>query len=331
MNFTFLGTSSGVPTRRRNVSGLALRPGRGKPWYLIDCGEGTQHQLQRASGFSLHHLAAVLITHMHGDHCFGLPGLLASAGMRKRETALTLIGPAELREFVDCALRLSASYLPFPIEFIDVKALGTWEGPGAIVDAWPLSHRLPCWAYRFSETRIERKLDKDALLSAGIEPGPCWGQLLRGEAVLGDDGRALPRENFLLPARAPRRIVVAGDNDRPELLGEACRDAQVLIHEATYKRADFERLGAGRQHSHAAQVGQFAQQIGINNLVLTHFSPRYTNVPDARDGINTLGDEAAAHYQGRLFLAEDLARYQLAPGGELTRLSDAPTKKQKTK
>jgi len=327
MDFTFLGTSSGVPSRSRNVSGLALRPGRGKPWYLIDCGEASQHQLQRAPGYSLHHLAAVLITHMHGDHCFGLPGLLASAGMSGRQTALTLIGPPELREFVDCALRVSASYLPFPIDFIDVNTLGTWQGPGATVDAWPLSHRLPCWAYRFSETDIERKLDKDALLAAGIEPGPRWGQLLRGEPALADDGRVLPRKNFLLPARAPRRIVVAGDNDRPELLGEACRDAQVLIHEATYKREDFERVGAGRQHSHAAQVGQFAQQIGIDNLVLTHFSPRYSNVADSSDSIDSLGAEAAAVYRGRLFLAEDFARYQLVIDGSLTRLSDGPTKK----
>src|SRR5690606_13784159 len=123
--------------------------------------------------------------------------------------------------------------------------------------------------------------------AAGIEPGPRWGQLLRGEPALADDGRVLPRKNFLLPARAPRRIVVAGDNDRPELLGEACRDAQVLIHEATYKREDFERVGAGRQHSHAAQVGQFAQQIGIDNLVLTHFSPRYSNVADSSDSTDS--------------------------------------------
>src|SRR5690606_30837705 len=105
------------------------------------------------------------------------------------------------------------------------------------------------------------------------------------------------------------------------------RDAQVLIHEATYKREDFERVGAGRQHSHAAQVGQFAQQIGIDNLVLTHFSPRYSNVADSSDSIDSLGAEAAAVYRGRLFLAEDFARYQLVIDGSLTRLSDGPTKK----
>ncbi|MCW8195517.1 MBL fold metallo-hydrolase [Proteobacteria bacterium 005FR1] len=321
MDFTFLGTSSGVPTRKRNVSALALRGPEEKSWYLIDCGEGTQHQLLRTP-FSLHRLAAVFITHMHGDHCFGLPGLLASAGMGNRSEPLTLVGPAPLEEFVRKSLALSDSYLPFPLSFLPVETLKQWSGGNVSVEAWPLSHRVPSYAYSFTETNIERKLNRDKLITAGIPPGPAWGKLLAGEPAYRSDGSPIREQDFFLPPRKPRRSVIGGDNDDPGLLAQACDGAHLLIHESTFTEAVAQKLGPSRQHSHAAGVARFAERVGVPNLILTHFSPRYQQTgSDGNPGIVELELEARKHYSGNLQLAEDFASYSLTKSGDFSRAS----------
>ena len=122
MEFQFLGTSSGTPSRARNVTGLALRASSAGPWSLVDCGEGTQHQVLRTS-LTLHGLRAVFITHMHGDHCYGLPGLLASAAMAGRTQALPVVGPAPLRRFLEGVMDTSELDLPFALDFVAVEEL----------------------------------------------------------------------------------------------------------------------------------------------------------------------------------------------------------------
>lgn len=320
MEFTFLGTSSGVPTKQRNVSALALRGPEEKSWYLIDCGEGTQHQLLRTP-YTLHRLSAVFITHMHGDHCFGLPGLLASAGMAGRTEPLTLIGPQPLEEYVRTSLALSDSYLSFPLEFLAVEGLDGWESGNVRVERWPLSHRVPSYAYSFTEAKVERKLHKEKLLAEGIAPGPAWGQLLTGNTALGEDGAVLSADDFLLPPRQARRIVVGGDNDDPGLLAQACEAAQLLIHESTFTEALAERLGPSRQHSHAAGVARFAERLALPNLILTHFSPRYQQLaaPGQDNGLVEIESEARKHYAGQLHLAEDFATFSLSRAGTLSR------------
>src|SRR5205823_6689459 len=121
MELLFLGTGSGTPSRTRNVSGLALRAEGSRHWSLIDCGEATQHRILRTR-LSLHDLRAVFITHMHGDHCYGLPGLLASAGMLNRTALLYVVGPAPLRPFLQGVMDTTQLGLPFPIEFVEVHA-----------------------------------------------------------------------------------------------------------------------------------------------------------------------------------------------------------------
>ena len=122
MELQFLGTSSGTPTRSRNLSALALRTESSRQWCLIDCGEATQHRILRTS-LSLMTLRAIFITHIHGDHCYGLPGVLASAGMLNRSEALSIIGPPSIGRFIDCVLETTELRLPYPVQFISVEAL----------------------------------------------------------------------------------------------------------------------------------------------------------------------------------------------------------------
>ncbi|TBW07576.1 MBL fold metallo-hydrolase [Azotobacter chroococcum subsp. isscasi] len=318
MDLIFLGTSSGTPTRTRNVSGLALQEETGKGWHLVDCGEATQHQVLRTP-LSLHELRAIFITHVHGDHCYGLPGLLASAGMQGRKAPLEIVAPDGIEEWVRTTLRLTRTWLAFELNFHAVESLGEWRGGNLRVEAVALSHRVPSHGYSFTEARPDPRLDIDRLDRHGIPRGPLWGQLARGIDVQ-HEGRTLRSDDYLIFGRPPRRVVVGGDNDRPGLLAEACRSAQVLVHEATYTQAVANDARADFGHSTAAAVAAFAQAAGIANLVLTHFSARYQADPKRGPCIEDIRAEAAAAYRGRLFLAEDFARFRLGRDGELQRV-----------
>lgn len=310
MEFQFLGTSAGTPTRARNVTGLALRAPGAKAWYLVDCGEATQHRILR-TGYSLMTLGAIFVTHIHGDHCYGLPGLLASAGLLNRTAPLLVVGPPSVRRFVNAVRETTELALPYPLEFVDVEeAMDLDQLPDLRVRATALSHRVPTFAYSFTEKQLERRLDIDKLRGDGIASGPGWGRLQAGEDIELPDGTLARSADYLLQPRKARKLIVAGDNDTPALLAAEASTADVLIHEATYTQAILEKVGPGPQHSSARMVAAFAREVRLPNLVLTHFSPRY----------HELGEielEARAGYDGKLFLARDLERYALDRHGEL--------------
>ena len=315
MEIIALGTSAGTPTRQRNMSGLALRLRGARQWVLIDCAEGTQHRILRTP-LSVMSLRAVFITHLHGDHCYGLPGLLASAAMAGRSDALIIVGPPPLRGMIEAIMVPSQLSLPYPLVWLTPNDLaGAPLMPELVVDATALSHGLPCWAYGFTEAAIERALDTEKLRADAIPASPLWGDIQKGRDVTLPDGRAIAASDYLLPARRARRIVVAGDNDRPELLATAAQGADVLVHEATYTEDVLQKIGPGPQHSSAMRVARFAEQAGVRNLVLTHFSPRYQD--HGALPVSLLGDEARAHYNGNLILARDLDHYVLDRSGAL--------------
>nr|WP_314546913.1 MBL fold metallo-hydrolase [uncultured Massilia sp.] len=312
MEFQFLGTSSGTPSRSRNVSGFALHSPASKGWLLVDCGEGSQHQILRTH-LTLHGLQAIFITHMHGDHCYGLPGLLASAGMSNRTAPLTIVGPPPLWRFLEAVMETSELALPFALDFVPIDELpGRAVVPDFEVRATALSHRLPSWAYTFTERVVERRLDPERLRAAGVPRGEAWGRLQRGEDVVMADGRVVRSADVLQTPRRARSIVVGGDNDCPELLLDEARHADVLVHEATYTEAVRLKVGPGPQHSSALMVGRMAQEAGVPHLVLTHFSPRYQERPaPGQAGIADVEAEARSVYDGGLFMARDFDRYVL--------------------
>jgi ribonuclease Z len=183
------------------------------------------------------------------------------------------------------------------------------------VQATALSHRVPSYGYSFSEKGIRGKLDALKLKQDGIPPGPVWNRIQQGQNAVLPNGHAVTADNYLLPPRKPRKIIVGGDNDTPALLAAQAVDADVLIHEATYTEAVLEKVGAAPQHSSAKQVAQFAQEAGIPNLVLTHFSPRYHE--QKGETLALLEAEARSFYRGRLFLANDGGHYTLDTSGWL--------------
>lgn len=318
MDLQFLGTSSGVPTKARNVSATAVIEASGKSWYLVDCGEGTQHQLLHTS-LSMRDLRGIFITHVHGDHCYGLPGLLASAGMSGRSEPLELIMPLALHEWLRLSLAVSQTYLPFELHLLAVETLQDWRSAQVAVTTVELSHRVPSYGFVFTEINPEPRLDTDRLQADGIPRGPLWGDLAHGRQVE-HEGRVLDTLTYLKASRAARRIVVCGDNDSPALLAEVTKGADVLVHEATFTEPVLQRSQSNFGHSTAAAVAQFAEAAGVPNLVLTHFSARYQDNPQRSPSIDDVRQEAQAHYSGQLTLARDLQRYHLGKDGLLAAL-----------
>lgn len=319
MELLFLGTSSGTPTKTRNVTALALIEDQGSGWSLIDCGEGTQHQLLQTH-LSMRDLQAIFITHVHGDHCYGLPGLLASAGMSGRQAPLKIVAPEGIEDWFRSTQALTQLHLPFEIEFVQTESTrGLPVGPW-VVDAIELSHRVPSFAYSFTEAHVEPALDTEKLLRDGVPQGPLWGRLKKGQDVE-HQGRLLRHADYLTHPYAPRKIIVGGDNDRPALLTEASKGCQVLVHEATYTADVAAKVGPGVGHSYAELVAAFAQSVGLPHLVLTHFSARYQANAEQGPSIEDVRAEAARVYRGQLFLAEDFARYRLGRSGELSQIA----------
>ncbi len=326
MELIFLGTSAGTPTKARNVAGVAIKMASAKPWYLVDCGEGTQHQILHTN-LSLMHLQAIFISHIHGDHCYGLPGILASAAMLGRSEPLTIVAPKAIKNFLEGVQAGSQLTLSFKINFIEIEAIveqiepvkGQLKFDDFLVEIAELSHGIPSFAFCFIEKNIKRKLDVEKLKNDGVAAGPIWGFLQSGEDVMLPSGDALICDDYLLEGRLPRRVIIAGDNDTPALLAEYSKQVNVLIHEATYTAKVEEKVSSDYQHCSAKRIAEFAESASIGNLVLTHFSPRYQNFGDDENSIMALENEAQDAFSGGLFLANDFDVFYLDQNGYLVK------------
>jgi len=273
LKITFLGTSAGVPTRARNVSCVALRlPQRGEAW-LFDCGEGTQHQLLR-SDFNISQVARVFITHLHGDHVYGLMGLLATCGMSGHAARVDLYGPRGLEQYVQEVSRRTQLYTSYPLTVQAVAPGVVFEDGEYVVTCAPLKHRLPAFGYRVTEKDRPGHFDVERARAAGLPPGPLYGRLKRGERVTLDDGRTFDGADFCGPSIRGRSVVYCTDTIYCRAAVELARGADLLIHEATFSAAD-EPLAQRSLHSTTTMAARVAREAGVRQLIITHFSPRY--------------------------------------------------------
>ena len=305
VELTFLGTSAGVPTRRRNVSGLALRGQNDKEWMLFDCGEGTQHRIMQTS-LSPYHLSRVFITHLHGDHVYGLFGLLASRGMTRVETPLEVYGPEGLREMVECVMAHSQLNLPFDLRIFEIDERTVMRFGGVRIDVVALSHSLPSYGFVLTFDDRPGRFDAQKAKALGIPEGPLYAKLKSGERITLPDGRTVDGETLVGPPVKGLRIAIGGDNDEPlRFLPYAPFD--LMVHEATYTQKDFENLPRKFKHTTAKALAEAARQMGVKRLILTHISPRYDD--DGR--ISELLAEAKRYFDAEVDVAEDLMKILL--------------------
>jgi ribonuclease Z len=275
MQLTFLGTSAGVPTRTRNVTAILLQlqhPTQPGLW-LFDCGEGTQHQLLRTA-FHPGKIERIFISHLHGDHLFGLPGLICSRSMAGNIQPLTIYGPQGLKEYVETSLRLSGSWTDFPLEIVEIRAGNILDDGLRQVTAYPLDHPVECYGFRVEEHDKPGALDAKRLIEAGVPFGPLFQRLKAGESITLADGRTVNGADFLAPATPGKKIAIFGDTAPCESALEMARDVDLMVHEATLEAAMAEKANS-RGHSSSEQTAQLAQSANVKQLIITHVSSRY--------------------------------------------------------
>ncbi|MEH2086719.1 ribonuclease Z [Nostoc sp.] len=273
MQITFLGTSSGVPTRSRNVSSVALRlPQRAELW-LFDCGEGTQHQIMR-SELKMSQLSRIFITHMHGDHIFGLMGLLATCGLAGNVQRIDIYGPPGLNDYIQSASRYSYTHFSYPIKVHAIRPGVIYEDEDFTVSCGNLHHRITAFGYRVAEKDRTGRFDVEKAKALQIPPGRVYGQLKRGETVTLADGRVIDGTQLCGPTEIGRKIAYCTDTIYCDGAVQLAHDADVLIHEATFAHQDAD-MAFQRLHSTTTMAAQTALAAGARRLIMSHFSPRY--------------------------------------------------------
>lgn len=310
MKLTFLGTSAGTPTRERNVTAQALTLDHGA-WWLLDCGEATQHQVMKV-GLKAGRCERILITHLHGDHVYGLPGMLSCIGIHGRSEPVEICGPVGIRELLETVLRLSEAHLPFAVHITEITAEGQALPPlaGWTVTAHSLSHRVRCWGYVLREADRPGRFHPDRAQRIGVPEGPLYRQLQNGDGVRLADGRIVLSSDVMDPARPGRVIVLLGDTSDADGIAAAAHGCDLLVCETTY---DATREAKARVwgHSTSTMTGEFAQRIAAKTLIITHFSSRYTE-SDSTMSVETLLAETRAACPGtRVLAAADLWSHEL--------------------
>ena len=280
MNITFLGTSSGVPTLTRNVSSLALKLSQSSEVWLFDCGEGTQHQIIK-SNIKSSQIKKIFITHMHGDHVYGLPGLLATLGLSGNSNGIEIYGPSELRGFINSALNTTYCKLSFPLHFVEVENFASqnktlFEDNKIKVNCACLKHRIPAYGYRVSEKDKPGIFDVKKAEAMKIAPGPIYSELQQGKKVQLADGRSFEGKEFCGPPRKGESFVYCTDTVFSEAAVSLSKNADLLVHESTFSQED-ESMAYEKLHSTTIMAAKTASLSNSKKLIITHFSPRYTN------------------------------------------------------
>jgi ribonuclease Z len=273
VRLVFLGTSAGTLSRERNLPAAALvMDGRA---LLFDCGEGTQQQLLR-SRVRIGAIEAIFISHMHGDHLYGLPGLLATMSLHGRTEPLAVFGQERVAQYLRGVYEASYAHTSFDLTIHAVSDGAAIARDGYDVHARLLDHTAPCLGFCVIEHDRPGTFDVERARDLGVPAGPLYRALQTGSDVTLDDGRVVHSADVVGPRRAGRRIVYCTDTRPCRAAVELAHGAEVLIHEATYGD-DLQSEAGERGHATAADAARVAAEAGVRRLILTHISPRYTD------------------------------------------------------
>jgi ribonuclease Z len=287
-----LGTSASRPTVERNVASVVLvREGE---TLMFDCGEGTQRQMMRY-GVSFA-LRDIYFTHMHADHVIGVIGLMRTMALQGRTEPMRLLGPTGAGRHLKRAKEFGVDRISFPVEIIELDPTTRVDYGDYVVLPFPVDHG-PSLSLGYALVEPERKgrFHPGRARELGIPEGPLWGQIHRGEAIALPDGRTIAPSDLVGPPRPGRRVVITGDTRPCDATVEMSRDADLLLHEATFADEEAERARE-TGHSTAREAAGVAARAGARKLVLTHLSARYSRDPSdlAREAKELFSDVVVA-------------------------------------
>lgn len=276
MQLEFLGTGAGSPSKQRNVTSVALKllEELNEIW-LFDAGEATQHQILHTT-IRPRKVTKIFITHLHGDHIFGLPGFLSSRSFQGGNEPLTIYGPVGIKRFVMTALQVSESRLSYPLKFVEIDHnQELFNKRGFKVTAMSLDHKIACYGYRIEEADHPGELQVEKLRAANIPSGPVYGQLKAGKTVKLDDGRVIDGKDYIGKPQPGRIVAILGDTRQTPNAVVLAHKADVLVHESTFAKNEA-KMAHNYYHSTSLQAAEVAKQAGAKKLLLTHISARYT-------------------------------------------------------
>ena len=271
---TILGNNSAIPAFNRHPTAQVLQ--LQDESYLIDCGEGTQIQMTRYK-IRNNKINHIFISHLHGDHYFGLIGLLTSMSLLNRKNELHLHGPAALEDIINLQLRVADTQLSFTLHFHPIKEEGLLLDENKnTVYCFKVKHRIECWGFLFTQKKNPRKIDSDKVKMYDI-PISFYDRLQKGESYTSKDGRVISNEELTTKAPLPKSYAYCTDTIYDETLIEKIKGVDLLYHEATYLKCDADKAAA-RFHSTTVQAASIAKKAGVKKLLIGHFSARYESL-----------------------------------------------------
>jgi ribonuclease Z len=300
LRVVFLGTAASVPTIKRSLPAILIQ--RKGEQIMFDCGEGVQRQMIKArTGF--HKKMKVFVSHMHGDHVLGLPGLLQTMALLDRERELEVYGPLGIKRFIEAIKETVQFALTFPVEINEIEGTSVvCDEEEYTVEAVWANHVIPSLAYALVEKPRPGKFYPEKAKALDVPEGPLWSKLQHGYKIKLPNGRVIKPEQVVGPPRAGRKVVYTGDTKPFKGLVEFAADADMLIHDATLDDELAERA-AEDGHSTPSQGAETARKARVKQLILTHISARY-------DDTKGLLEHAQAIFKNTK-VAEDFMKIEL--------------------
>jgi ribonuclease Z len=276
ISVVFLGTSGSVPTQKRSLPSVVIQ--FSKELFMFDCGENTQRQMIQAK-VSFHKKLKVFITHLHGDHVLGLPGVLQTMALMDRKEPVSVYGPPGIKDFLLCTKETLNFGLTFPVEISEILGEGTiLDEKHYTLTAVKSSHAVKSYAYAFVEKPRPGKFYPKKAQALGVAQGELWSELQGGREIKLSDGRLVKPSDVMGPLRSGRKIVYTGDTRPFDAFAKFAASADLVIHESTFDDSLADKASADG-HSTPSQAAEQAKAAGAKQLVLTHISARYTDAP----------------------------------------------------
>lgn len=307
MELQFLGTGAGMPSKMRNTSAVILNlSAEGEGYWLFDCGEATQHQILHTA-LKPRKINKIFITHLHGDHIFGLPGLLSSRAFLGGDDPLDIYGPSGLREWIETTLRTTQSHLSYKLRIHEIQDGVILENENFTVIAESLQHVVPCFGFRIEQKPLQGKLLIEKAVAAGVPKGPLLKQLKDGKDITLEDGRVVLSAEVTGEPQEGFKVAILGDTSYSEASIRLAKDADIIVHEATF---DLETGNLAKEYGHStiADAANVAKKANAKTLIANHISARF--MP---------GDLVKLKEQGKaifkpLYIAEDFSRFEWKDG-----------------
>ncbi len=300
MKIIFLGTAGSIPTLSRGLSAIVLK--RKNEQIMFDCGEGTQRQiLKTKTGF--HKKMKILISHLHGDHVLGLPGLLQTMALMNRQKKIEIYGPSGIKQFMECSKEILKFGLTFPVDLIEIFDSGiVCDEKEYYIEAIKSSHSETSLSYGFVEKPRPGKFFPEKARKMEVPEGKFWSRLQKGKNIELSDGRIIKSVDVTGPLRKGRKLIYSGDTRPFKNFKKFACDADLIIHESTFDDTLIEKALIDG-HSTPSQAAEEAKKANAKKLILTHISARY---PDS----NILCKQAQKIFENTI-IAEDFMELEL--------------------